>query len=671
VRYHITLARIMARRTLDRYADRQLDEVIAELPIAADAYAVKARMRLEVYWALGWKAAGWATPVSEQGMRTDVALAEALDLLNRALVVDSDNALATWWLATNYLMSEEWSAVIPVMSYLVREGVHVPEALLGRGLAFQHLGELELAWRDYLQGVSLLPESVRPLAVDPRWVLPPSAGGLTHQRAGDAPGMVDPGSLEAGRAAARSADRAEPNQSAASTTRRPAVQGATPDSAVGRYWNSRDPLFATDLNERLVEQLRRFAHVTWRFAVPNLGLRGWDTHRGRVYLRYGEPGQIATQAPNLRDMIDPVADSGGGGEGMASAAALRDKAFGMLDAVKETWRYADMTFTFGGGMTSGNMTLWPSPFPDDIGTRAAFDDLAERIPESIRVEGHREVRTIEASWYRFQGSAGELELVPVARLVPPRDDLAGSYRSIAGSPVHLMVLDNDWDPLTSEETALPNTFRVTGVATTWVGPPLRIDPASIPRAPQFAALEVVPPGDGPAFAARDTLVELSAEGLRISSLVLATNVTDQGWAERWPEGSHFRRFGNAIVPRPDGLFEVNEPVFIYAEVYGLTKDDIGATDYEIAYTITALDRRRTLAPLITPILGRQVQREDREGSVTAVFSRSDIFSRTYEQLRIVFPEGDYAHRYALTVEIRDRIGGDTISRTIPVQLRGR
>jgi GWxTD domain-containing protein len=670
VRYHITLARIMARRTLDRYADRQLDEVIAELPIAADAYAVKARMRLEVYWALGWKAAGWATPVSEQGMRTDVALAEALDLLNRALVVDSDNALATWWLGTNYLMSEEWSAAIPVMSYLVREGVHVPEALLGRGLAFQHLGELEMAWRDYLQGISLLPESVRPLAVDPRWVLPPSAGGLTHQRAGDSPGMAAPGSLEAGRAATRTIDPATSDSSAVAARRR-AFQGATPDSAVGRYWNSRDPLFATELNERLVEQLRRFAYVTWHFAVPNLGLRGWDTHRGRVYLRYGEPGQMATQAPNLRDMIDPVADSGGGAEGMASAAALRDKAFGMLDAVKETWRYEDMTFTFGGGMTSGNMTLWPSPFPEDIGTRAAFDDLAERIPESVKVEGHREVRDIEASWYRFVGSGGSVELVPVARLIPPQDDLAGSYRSIAGSPVHLLVLDDGWKAITRQEAALPNTFRVTGVATTWVGPLLRFDPASVPGTPQFAALEVIPPGEGPAFAARDTLVDIDPGGLRISSLVLATNVTEESRAERWPQGSHFRRFGNAIVPRPDGLFEVNEPVFIYAEVYGLTKDEIGATDYEIAYTITALDRRRTLAPMITPLLGRQVTREDREGSVTTVFSRSDIFSRTYEQLRIVFPEGDYAHRYMLTVEIRDRVGGESVSRRVPVQLRGR
>ena len=670
VRYHITLARIMARRTLDRYADKQLDEVIAELPIAGDAYAVKARMRLEVYWALGWKAAGWATPISEQGMRTDVALAEALDLLNRALVVDSDNALATWWLANNYLMSEEWSAAIPVMSYLVREGVHVPEALLGRGLAFQHLGELDIAWRDYVQGASLLPESVRPLAVDPRWVLPPSAGGLTHQRAGDSPGMVAPGSLEAGRAAARAADRAGPDSSAVSAARRRAIQGATPDSAVGVYWNSRDPLFATELNERLLEQLRRFAYVTWHFAVPNLGLRGWDTLRGRVYLRYGEPRQIATQAPNLRNMIDPVADSGGGAEGMASAAGLRDKAFGMLDDVKETWRYEDMTFTFGGGMTSGNMTLWPSPFPGDIGTRAAFDDLAERIPESVRVEGHREVRGIESSWYRFEGSGGEVELVAVARLVPPRDDPAGSYRSIAGSPVHLLVLDHEWETITRQESALPRTFRVASVATTWVGPLIRFDPASVPGSPRFAALEVIPPGDGPAFAARDTLVEMNPGGLRISSLVLATNVTEEDRAERWPEGSHFRRFGNAIVPRPDGMFEVNEPVFIYAEVYGLTKDEIGATDYEIAYTITALDRRRTLAPLITPLVGRQVGREDREGSVTTVFSRSDIFSRTYEQLRVVFPEGDYAHRYTLTVEIRDRVGGESVSRRVPVQLRG-
>ena len=651
VRYQVTLARIFSRRTLDRYADHRLDRILEEVPAAGDAYALKARMRLEVYWALGWKGAGWATPLSERAMASEVAVAEALDLFNRALIVDPDNELATWWLGLHYLMTGRWEDVIPVMTYMLRQGVHIPEALLGRGLAFQHLGRLDMAWRDYQEGLGMLPEPVRLLAADPRWVLPPSRGGRTLD-----------GNVGKGAPAARRGAGSSPRET-------PVAREAALEGAPDRFWRAKDPLFATDLNERLVEQVRRFAYVTWRFAVPNLGLSGWDTHRGRIYLRYGEPLRMATQAETLREKLDPVAGDAGGEE------SLRQKAFSMLDMVKEVWRYEDMTFTFGGGMTSGNMVLWPSDRFGDINSRADFEDLVERVPESKRVEGDREVRELDATWYRFEGPGGGTELVPVARFDPGQVGAVTESVMLGNQPVHLILLDGEWRPIAREETALPRGFRVSRRGTAWVGPLLRYPSAAgrgaaEPVPPVFAAVEVVPAGEGPAFASRDTLIEPGEGRLRLSSLVVATNIQPLARAARWPRGTYFTRFGQAIVPRADGRFEPNEPLFVYAEVYGLAKDAIGATDYQLALTITALDRRRGLAPLVNATVGRLIGRQERRGSVTLLFGRSDIRSRTREQVRIVFPRGEYSDAYEVRFEIRDRVSGATAARTIRLVRRG-
>jgi GWxTD domain-containing protein len=629
-------------------------------------------MRLEVYWALGWKASGWATPISERRIDPAVAAAEAIGLLDQALVVDPDNRLASWWLGTHFLMTEQWSEVVPVMSHMIREGVHLPEALLGRGLALQHLGHLDMAWRDYLQGLGMLPEEVRLLAADPSWVLPPSQGGQTLAGSiggGAAPTGERPG-LGGGRAEAPPAGE---------------MSGATVAEETGDdpFWRAKDPLFATQLNERLIEQVRRFAFATWRFAVPNLGLRGWDTHRGRIYLRYGEPLVMATQSDALRQRINPVAgDQTAAGditdpdEGTA-AAVMAAAAEAKLYNVKETWHYEDMTFTFGGGMTSGNMVLWPSDFFGDINSMADFEKLAERLPESSRVEGDRKVRDIAATWYRFEGSDGSVELIPVAQFAPVETRSAGASMMLGEKPVHLIVLDGSWRSIAREESALPRGFRVPPRGASWVGPLVRVPIDDIRTAaaagqpgPMYAALEVVPSGEEPAYAARDTLSEVGADPLRLSSLVVATNIQEESRAGLWREGTFFTRQGQAIVPRPDGQYELNEPLIVYAEIYGLAKDAIGATDYQIALTITALERRRGLAPVVTSTLGRLTGRQEREGSVTLLFDRADIFSRAHEQIRIVFPTGEFSNAYEVRFEVRDRLSGASASRTTRVAKRG-
>jgi GWxTD domain-containing protein len=52
------------------------------------------------------------------------------------------------------------------------------------------------------------------------------------------------------------------------------------------FWMRRDPSPGTGQNEALVEHLRRVRHATETLGDGGVG---WESDRGRVYIKYGEP----------------------------------------------------------------------------------------------------------------------------------------------------------------------------------------------------------------------------------------------------------------------------------------------------------------------------------------------------------------------------------------------
>jgi GWxTD domain-containing protein len=630
VRYHLTLARIYKARTLDRYADTELERLLAQAPALADAYALRGVLRLEAYWAKGWRAGGWGRPIDTQGMPMEVARALALEQLHKALVLEPDNAFAGWWLGLHYLSLREWTTVVPVMSYLVGAGVHVPEALLGRGLAFQHLGLFEQAWADYRSALARLSAGVRAIVDDPRWVLPPSQGGYGL---GDRV-IADPilgRDLPAG---------ADTSASLEADLRR---------AERDRFWRAKDQLFATALNERMLEQYRRFAYVTWHFANPSLGLRGWETHRGRVYLRYGEPLSVNDKSDEAQQKLLGRANPNDQ-SGEFEAADLALFAARMAYEIKETWHYPDLVVNFSGGNVSGEVT---------VSRPGEYAEGVERRPESERVAGMRPVLPIPATWFRFLDAAGRPEFVAAA-LAPPLGVQSGRPLPPGPEayPVNLILLDADWNPVRRVEAEMSRTLRRGGYRPTWVGPVVTL-PESVPAAAAvYAALEVPGEGDIPAYAARDTLgAPLGEAGLRLSDLVIASNIAAIPEARNWPERSYFVRRHRAIRPLPEDRFGLGEPLLVYLEIYGLAKDEIGATGYQVAFTVTMLDDRRAELPTVEGLLGKLVGSDRRQGSVTLRFDYEDILSDTSTELRVVFPTGRFSDRYRIEVEVTDKISG--------------
>lgn len=78
---------------------------------------------------------------------------------------------------------------------------------------------------------------------------------------------------------------------------------AQQDSLRTAFWRQRNPLHLTDINERLLEHMARVATAELLFGEPDTGLRGWQTDRGQVLIRYGLPQEIWQESTGGRISI--------------------------------------------------------------------------------------------------------------------------------------------------------------------------------------------------------------------------------------------------------------------------------------------------------------------------------------------------------------------------------
>jgi len=56
-----------------------------------------------------------------------------------------------------------------------------------------------------------------------------------------------------------------------------------------RYWTSKDPRLLTPYNERKLEHYARLTYADLLYGAPELDMRGWNTERGQIIVRYGAP----------------------------------------------------------------------------------------------------------------------------------------------------------------------------------------------------------------------------------------------------------------------------------------------------------------------------------------------------------------------------------------------
>ena len=376
------------------------------------------------------------------------------------------------------------------------------------------------------------------------------------------------------------------------------------------WWNARDPLPLSEVNERWVEQQRRIrvARETFRWRKPItkeklVDLGGTDVglpsiairldgrpldDRGAFYLRHGEP----------EDLADPRTDECGfwhyDREELPGGGFAVNFSDGSGAAFGTAGRFMGNDCTFS---TVPTTPKGLQHFAPGVGGLAAWD--VPRVQNQTREQAALGLST-DSYAYDFEHRV-PLDADPATFSYFRRDTDLSLYFAIPLPEIEvreersryrkgLILYDSAWNEITrwSEEmdAVLTRVPAEEDGEATWYLVDLfhvRIRPGTYRYALQVDDLQ----GQGVGVLKGTLRIpRYSATGLALSALVLSAGIAESGRVNR------FQRYGRTILPLPTRRFLRSQPLYLYFESYNLQRDEAGQLSFRVDYTIRAaqLDR---------------------------------------------------------------------------------
>ncbi len=262
----------------------------------------------------------------------------------------------------------------------------------------------------------------------------------------------------------------------------------------------------------------------------------------------------------------------------------------------------------------------------------------------------------------FRGSNDRTVVEYAFALLP---DEFGSFRSRTGAyasiEVDVRLFNPDWTPVTESDVRRRRLETVSEVNIR--GIPLFVDCTRLEVVPGTYLLTtfLLDPVSGKRATAEEEieLPDYSGSGLMLSDILPAALIreVEPGLASR------FRRGELEVLPLPGRALQVDQPLFIYYEIYNLEKNDVGGTDYEVTYSIAEMPDgsgigARLYQGEVSPVRARR-----RRIVLSSSFPRSGIQTDISEYLELgmeELPPGTYL----LELTVRDVLSGAETSKQL-------
>jgi GWxTD domain-containing protein len=415
------------------------------------------------------------------------------------------------------------------------------------------------------------------------------------------------------------------------------------------YWAVNDPLWSRGGSDARTEFLARAAFAEIRWTVEELGVRGIDSDRGEMHVRFGPPDIEAQLSP------DPQrAELGGnlssGSFGSADPIGTTGDAGTDIDrmsSVVTAWAYdGGWLIVFRGAPTYATARI-----PKEDG--GSIDSLVRAHPSSWANASDVTVSEMRSQIARFRGGRDSVDVYlavepPVAEI----QEAAGTNTAIRANVwlFNLRTLAGFGD-----STALPNatphawTYRV---------------------APGGYGFRVEATAEGASIAGRatdsilaqaDPATGFATRGFGISDPLVARRVVDRGAVTRWRDLD--------ITPTA-GTIRKGAEISVVWENYELG-DSTGAARYSVAVAI-----QRQFKGLLPQIRARIIgayaafagvdRTEDR---VVMRFERQMRHASTVVDHVEIALEDTPAGNYTLTLEITDHVTAKVAIRSVPFTIR--
>ena len=389
------------------------------------------------------------------------------------------------------------------------------------------------------------------------------------------------------------------------------------------YWLLNDPLSLTAENELQLEFLARVVYADMRWTDEERGLRGADTDRGDIHVRYGPPVQEVTS-----ECINCI-----------------------LPAVTLLWDYPDRTFLFE-LVPSFNTAYFPWGMRDrmlrDIDNEPA---LFNNIPTTALID------TIPVRIARFRAAGDSLDAVIAARV--PLDSL------VRTAPLDRVPIDYSvriFDQFvrvqgaeTSRRSYSPDSAGAAELRefTRRLGPGINV-----------VRIEALQADTRRAARATVRLTPQSTTGFAMSDVLFGSKPTTAAGttASRWTDVN--------TVPG-DGVYDVGAPIGLVWELYELTAAE-GASRYNVTISVNRVGRRGALGFTLRALdgLGRAVGRAgETNGNIVISFDRTAKAAPALVEFLSLDMGQAPRGRFALRIDITDRGSGQRVSRETEFTVR--
>lgn len=414
------------------------------------------------------------------------------------------------------------------------------------------------------------------------------------------------------------------------------------EELVNNFWKSKDPLYLTKYNERLLEHYSRVAYSNIRFSVKKQNVTGWKSDRGEVMVRYGDPIN--------RMRLRPYINAGGKTQLMLKT---------------DVWVYDDKAFGFTDDYWTGNFRFSePSNYGRHFSqylydTYSYMNYLRKANPEDYVPVFNGSQFTLPYSVTQFKNLGKDGNVITQIYLnyaldVSNNFEFRERYKVQHKSGLFLMdKAKNTIDERIDEYTYLSNDRKLEFTPTEkfWINS-LEIDakPDS-----GMLAFEVIKAKDNSVstnhfdFKVKD----FSNSDLEISDILLATYVGQSDIKE----GSIARK-NLGILPNPTQTFTAGIDMYLYYELYNLNQDTEGKTDFEQRITLKKVNDNSVIDVIFSSIAGLFGSRNDDEFTLITDYQSFEKNTQVYLQLDMSkYGPGDYI----LTVTVEDNLGGKETS----------
>lgn len=574
-------------------------------------------------------------PIQDLSGRAQRAYERAIGHLYQALESDPRRRPVYDYLMQIYALKGEWQAAVDMLAQMYTFFPEDPGTWLYLGLAHYRNGNLDAASKSFETAFRYLDEATAQAIEDLTLLLPEDE---------------------------RQAYQADPVAFAA------------------RYWTSKDPRLLTVYNERKLEHFARVVYADLLYSARSINLRGWDTERGRILIRYGLPNVdvVFVPAPARQQLVDNpqvlVSATTGNDPGTETDPTIDDNQIaasaqrmgGALNDVAQAnvfnvWDYGDFRFVFEDPFRSGRFVLYSppanqiaaglSPWLNDYVMRAR--QTFREVPDRYDYEAPGRQVEIPFLTSAFKGDNELTDLyvhfgIPITRFDPRQErlDVAANLGAFLISP--------------SRDILVERRRTLYGLRTDQIRPyaetNLWVDTQEMKAPPGAHEVSVeFETASGGTVAVQRRAVDVpafSAGRLAVSDMVLAYHVEETPTGKPLAFGD-FVRHGFSIRPAPWSVFDHTKPIYLYFETYGLERGADGKTQYEVEIQLVPKDEARGLSKLFKGLTGRK-----KGVSIKAPGSGTLTDEGQYQILDAVDMEPGL---YAVTLRVRDLIAKRTVT----------